>query len=170
MSVTGDQMNRMGWKNYNLEDLNKCLQTFSINNSKRIRHFISQCSYESECGLYTKELANGKNYENRKDLGNTQPGDGPKFKGAGYIQLTGRYNYQQLANFLNDQKIVNEGCDYVASNYPWTSAGFWWNNNNMNSLCDNNSSVKDITKKVNGGTRGLKERENLYNLACSIFN
>ena len=69
--ITDEQMQKMGWKNYNLEDLNNCLKNFEINNSSRIRHFISQCSHESECGLYTKECASGKSYENIKNLGNT---------------------------------------------------------------------------------------------------
>jgi len=167
--ITDENMKKMGWKNYNLTDLNNCLNTFQINTLPRIRHFISQCSYESACGQYTKELASGKNYENRKDLGNNQPGDGPKFKGAGYIQLTGRYNYQKFANYINDQNVMN-GCDYVAQNYPWTSAGFWWHNNNMNSLCDqSNVTVEKITKKVNGGTRGLNDRKKYYDLACEVF-
>ena len=167
-SITDAQMKGMGWTNYKLSDLNSCVSKFSITTSQRQRHFISQCSYESGCGLYTKELASGTAYEGRTDLGNTQAGDGPKYKGAGYIQLTGRANYQALANYLGDQNVM-QGVDYVAANYPWTSAGFWWYKNNMNSLCDQGASVTTITKRVNGGTNGLAQRQQYYNLACTLF-
>ena len=168
-TVTDAQMKAMGWKKYALSDLNSCIKKFGITTLPRIRHFISQCSHESACGTYTKELASGSAYEGRKDLGNTQAGDGKKFKGAGYIQLTGRANYQKLANYLGDQKVMN-GVDYVAAYYPWTSAGFWWYSNNMNSLCDSGASVTTITKRVNGGTNGLSSRQSYYNKACTVFN
>ena len=82
--------------------------------------------------------------------------------------MTGRSNYQKFANYIGDQNVM-KGVDYVAKNYPWTSAGFWWYNNKMNALCDKNPTVKEVTKKVNGGTRGLEERESYYKKACSVF-
>lgn len=169
--VTKDQLMKIGWNNISdsmLNDLNSCLSKFSINTPIRLRHFISQCSHESGCGLYTKELGNGSSYEGRSDLGNTLKGDGSKFKGAGYIQLTGRNNYQKLADYICDEKVM-EGVSYVASNYPWTSAGFWWYKNNMNALCDSGASVESITRKVNGGINGLADREKYYNLCCKVF-
>eukprot|EP00770_Monocercomonoides_exilis_P007212 MONOS_7175.1-p1 / transcript=MONOS_7175.1 / gene=MONOS_7175 / organism=Monocercomonoides_exilis_PA203 / gene_product=endopeptidase LytF / transcript_product=endopeptidase LytF / location=Mono_scaffold00239:47660-48448(+) / protein_length=262 / sequence_SO=supercontig / SO=protein_coding / is_pseudo=false len=168
--VTNDQMKRLGWNpsTCRMNDLNSCLSRFSINTHLRLCHFLSQCSHESACGRYTKELASGKAYEGRKDLGNTQPGDGPKYKGGGYIQLTGRYNYQAFANFIGDQGVMN-GVDYVAQNYPWSSAGFWWHKNNMNSLCDKNPSVEQVTKRVNGGYNGLESRRSYFNKAVNIF-
>ncbi len=169
--VTKEQLQQIGWKNINdlaLKDLNSCLQKFNINTPTRIIHFISQCSHESACGVYTKELASGEAYEGRRDLGNTQAGDGKKYKGAGYLQLTGRSNYQALANYLGDQSVM-KGVDYVANNYPWTSAGYWWYKNNMNSLCDKGATYLEITKKVNGGTNGLADRLNYYNKCRSVF-
>ena len=147
------------------------LKWIIINTKERIRHFISQCSYESGCGKWTHELG-GQNYcskyDGRKDLGNTEPGDGYRFKGAGYIQLTGRYNYQKFAKYMGDIRIM-EGCSYVSQKYPWTSAGFWWHNNNMNALCDKGATVEQVTKKVNGGYNGLEDRKKLYQKACKIF-
>ena len=169
--VTKEQLNAVGWKNVSdfvVKDLNNCLQKFNINTPERIRHFISQCSHESACGIYTKELASGQAYEGRRDLGNAQTGDGKKYKGAGYLQLTGRSNYQALANYLPDQ-FVMKGVDYVADNYPWTSAGFWWYKNNMNTVCDKGADCITITKKVNGGTNGLADRQRYYDLCCNIF-
>ena len=167
-TITDSQMQRMGWSNYRLADLNRCVGKFGITTSARLRHFISQCSHESCCGVYTKELASGDAYEWRSDLGNTQAGDGRRYKGGGYIQLTGRANYQALANYLGDQNVM-QGVDYVANNYPWTSAGYWWYRNGMNSLCDSGASVEQVTRRVNGGYNGLESRRNYYNRACGIF-
>ncbi len=171
-TVTDEQMRKMGWTNYNLPDLNRCLKKYGITTPARIRHFIAQCSHESALGRYTEELGGPSycsKYDGRRDLGNTQPGDGCRFKGAGYIQLTGRNNYQQFANSIGDSKVM-EGVSYVAKKYPWSSAGFWWKNNNMNSLCDKGASVEVISKRVNGGYNGLAERKKYYSKACTIFN
>ena len=170
-TITDEQMKKMGWKKYNLEQLNRCINEFNITTTERIRHFIAQCSSESSLGQNTIESGNNDHcskYDGRTDLGNTQPGDGCKYKGAGYIQLTGRYNYQQFADYMGDKNIM-EGADYVAKNYPWISAGFWWKTHKMNSLCDKGASVETITRKVNGGTNKLEERKKYYELACSIF-
>jgi len=164
-------MKKMGWSNYNLADLNKCIKKYDITTSKRIRHFIAQCSHESACWKYTQELGGPSyysKYDGRKDLGNTQKGDGCRFKGAGYIQLTGRYNYQKFANSIGDNKVM-EGVSYVSKKYPWSSAGFWWKNNGMNALCDKDASVEVITKRVNGGYMGLAQRKKYYSKACTIF-
>jgi putative chitinase len=117
---------------------------------------------------FTRELASGRAYEGRKNLGNTHPGDGPRFKGAGVIQLTGRSNYQKLSDFLGDAKVM-DGVDYVAAKYPFTSAGFWWQMNKMNAFCDAAPTVKEVTRKVNGGERGLADREQYYKRALSVF-
>ena len=170
--VTEAQLKQLGWTNLTTEilaDLNKCLQLYQIVTVPRIRHFISQCSHESGAGRYRKELADGRAYEGRTDLGNTQPGDGPKFKGGGYIQLTGRYNYQKFSDAMCDPKIVNIGVDHVAEHYPWSSAGFWWNSNEMNALVDSGASVEQVTRRVNGGTNGLRERQNYYDKCVIIF-
>lgn len=152
-----------------LQDLNNCLKKFAINTPQRMRHFLSQCGHESAGLRYTKELASGADYQGREDLGNTQPGDGPKFKGGGWIQLTGRYNYQSLANYLHDDRVM-EGVDYVAKTYPATSAGFWWHLNNLNALCDKPGvTVRDITLRVNGGTNGLNDRIQYYKRFCEVI-
>jgi putative chitinase len=170
--VTAEELRKLGWVNISepmINDLNNCLQRYSITTPARIRHFISQCSHESGFGKWSMEIASGAAYEGRKNLGNVRPGDGPRFKGAGYIQLTGRKNYQDFADNIGDPKIM-EGAAYVARKYPWTSAGFWWEKNGMNALCDRGASVKEITKKVNGGYNGLKEREKYYRLCMEIFH
>jgi predicted chitinase/tetratricopeptide (TPR) repeat protein len=149
-------------------DLNSCLQRFEINTVPRIRHFLSQTAHESGGLRWMEEIASGSAYEGRRDLGNTSPGDGRKYKGAGVIQLTGRHNYQKFADFIKDQKVM-QGHSYVAQVYPFTSAGFWWKNNNMNALCDRGGTVKEVTKKVNGGYNGLSDRQRYYDKACQVI-
>lgn len=154
--------------NHEVAELNECLRTFGITTPSKIRHFLSQTAHESGGGKWKIELASGSAYEGRIDLGNTQPGDGPKFKGAGYIQLTGRSNYQAFSNFIKDPRVM-EGCSYVAVTYPFTSAGFWWLNNNMNALCDSNPSVEQVTRRVNGGLNGLSDRKKYYDRCLGTF-
>ena len=151
--VTDEQMQKLGWTNYYLEDLNYCIKKFEINTKERLCHFISQLSYESANGRYTQEIGNEtycKRYDGRTDLGNTQPGDGCKFKGAGYLLLTGRYNYQKFADFIGDKNIM-KGVSYVSVKYPWTSAGFWWHNYDINSLIDKGTSIQRLRKIIGGG-------------------
>lgn len=171
--ITREQLNKIGWYNKYitdsmLKDLNNCLKRFNITTPERIRHFISQCSHESGCGYYMTEAASGRAYEYRSDLGNVYAGDGVRFKGAGYIQLTGRANYQAFSNYIGDANVM-QGASYVANKYPWTSAGFWWYKNNMNFLCDNGADCLAVTKRVNGGTNGYTDRLMYYNRCCNIF-
>lgn len=78
---------------------------FEINTPKRMAAFIAQLAHESGSLRYVRELASGAAYEGRKDLGNTQPGDGVKFKGRGLIQLTGRANYKKASEYFNEDFI-----------------------------------------------------------------
>jgi predicted chitinase len=151
-------------------DLNTCISKFNINTISRLRHFISQCSHESGAGKWMKELASGEAYEGRKDLGNTQNGDGVRYKGVGFIQVTGRYNYQQFANFIQDSKVMN-GVNYVAEKYPFTISGFWWMTNKLNELCDSGATCRQISARVNGRdpANGLVDREKYYQLCCDVF-
>lgn len=149
-------------------ELNKCLETFEITTPFRIRHFLSQTAHESGGGRWKREISDGWYLEGRTDIGNTQPGDGPKYKGAGYIQLTGRYNYQKLSDYLNDPRVM-EGVDYVAKTYPFTSAGYWWVSNEMNELCDTNPTVEQVTLRVNGGYNGLDDRKEYYYICQRVI-
>lgn len=151
-----------------VDEMNSGLKLFNITTTLRIRHFLAQISHESCGGRYKEELASGWEYEGRTDLGNTQPGDGPKYRGAGYIQMTGRANYQAFANYIHDPKVM-DGVSYVGEKYPMTSAGFWWHSNDMNSLCDRNPTVAEVTLRVNGGYNGLDSREAYYHLCCDVI-
>lgn len=81
--------------------LNEAMSEFKINNSVRIAAFLAQIAVESGCLRYSEEIASGEAYEGRKDLGNTQKGDGVRYKGRGLIQLTGRHNYRKAGQALN---------------------------------------------------------------------
>ena len=175
--VTSEQLQQFGWRNLNddvVEDLNRTLKKYDITTPDRIRHFLSQCAHESAKGYYREEIASGEAYNGRKDLGNVQPGDGPKYKGGGYIQLTGRDNYQAFADAMGDPEIINQGTSYVAAKYPWSCAGFWWSNNNMNAYVDSMSgmsaseAVTCVTYRVNGGYNGLKDRIYYFNQLLEI--
>ena len=89
-----------------LADLNACLSRFQITTPDRIRQFLAQVGHESGGLRWLLELASGDAYEGRSDLGNTRQGDGRRFKGGGAIQLTGRYNYQRFADFIEDQDVM----------------------------------------------------------------
>lgn len=153
-----------------LADLNACLQRFEIDTPARISHFLAQIAHESGGLRWLEELADGRDYEGRRDLGNTQPGDGPRFKGAGAIQLTGRANYERFSIFLGDPGVM-EGCRYVAQRYPFTSAGFWWHSNGLNAEVDRGASCRRISRLVNGldPARGLAEREAFHARACTVI-
>lgn len=108
-----------------------------------------------------KEVASGVAYNGRSDLGNG-PNDGPIFKGAGVLQLTGKYNYQRLAEGIGDQRVM-EGVDYVANTYPFTSARIWIEENNLLSICLNEG-FDACCKRINGGWNGYDDRLAKYRI------
>lgn len=153
-----------------LSDLNDCLNRFSINTPARMRHFLAQVAHESAGLKWMKEIASGDEYDGRSDLGNTKAGDGRRYKGVGPIQVTGRFNYQRFADFTKDQRVM-EGCDYVASKYPFMISGFWWYINAMNTLIDLGGNCRQVSARVNGRdpANGLDQREMYYAKAISAI-
>ena len=121
------------------------------------RFFIN----ESEINLYAKNSQNISNkvYGNRMGNGNELSGDGWKYRGRGYIQLTGKDNYKLLDQFVPENLIDNP--DLVATKYPLMSAAWFFNKNGLHKLADkgdNDSVVVLITKKINVKLLGLDER------------
>lgn len=149
---------------------------FGLNTRDRIIHYLAQVFHESGSLRYVEELSSGAQYEGRKDLGNTQKGDGKRFKGRGFIQLTGRKNYQ---DFYNDEWCSDNIVAYpnLVSNFPLNQmVSMWfWDRNNLNDLADLDNGtngediVKKITRKVNGGYNGLDERVKFYQKFKKIF-
>jgi putative chitinase len=91
-------------------------------------------------------------------------GDGFKFRGRGYIQLTGKSNYTKFGKFIGEDTIGNP--DLVASKYPLASAAFFFDSNNIWETCDKGSDVSTITsvtRRINGGTNGLEDRIKYFN-------
>ena len=106
-----------------------------------------------------EKIAN-KVYANRMGNGNEASGTGWKFRGRGYIQLTGTENYKSFDATVPEDIIANP--DLVATKYPLASAAFFFKKNNLWSICDRGSSpdvVTAVTKRVNGGTIGLADRQ-----------
>ena len=95
---------------------------------------------------------------NITDLGNG-PNDGPKYKGAGVLQLTGKYNYQKLADGIHDPKVM-DGVDYVSDTYPFTSARIWIIENDLLNVCS--ASFDACCVRINGGWNGYDDRLRYY--------
>jgi len=167
---------------------------FNITTPLRLAHFLAQCSHESGNfktinenlnysvdGLkrvfgkyFPGDLANSyakqpekianRVYGNRMSNGDEASGDGYRFRGRGYIQLTGRANYTKFAQFIGEDVTTNP--DLVASKFPLASAAFFFNSNNLWSICDkgaDEATVTAVTKRVNGGTLGLVDRIKHFN-------
>ena len=98
-------------------------------------------------------------YSSRMGNGDETSGDGYKFRGRGYIQLTGKNNYAAFGKAINEDITANP--DLVSTKYPLLSAAWFWSSNSLNALADkgaDDASVTAITKRVNGGTIGLPDR------------
>lgn len=143
-----------------------------INTRLRQAAFLAQIGHESGSLVYTKELGGASyfaKYDGRRDLGNTQPGDGAKFAGRGLIQITGRTNYGKASQALfgDDRLLKNpellEQPDWAAKSAVW-----YWSTRNLNALADQDR-FTDITKAINGGTNGIDDRKARYRFALSVL-
>lgn len=145
------------------------LPKYGIVTEEQIRVFIAQIGHESGRLVYTEEIASGSSYEGRKDLGNTQLGDGKRYKGRGLIQITGRDNYKKLSealgvDFINNPEKLRE------RKYAVISACWFWKKNKINDLIDGTEEgVRRSTKKINGRYNGLEDRLTLYRKAKEAF-
>ena len=154
-----------------MADLNRCLVTFEINTPARMQMFASQICHESCCLRYCLELASGAAYEGRKDLGNIYKNDGIKFKGAGWIQVTGRHWHTLFSKFIGDPKVVELGSTYTSKVYPASISGFWWRENNLNSFIDKGATIEQVSARVNGihPANGLSDRKKYHAIACKVI-
>lgn len=136
--------------------LNGAMHEFHINSPIRQAAFIAQIAHESGELRYVEEIASGTAYEGRKDLGNTQPGDGMRFKGRGLIQITGRNNYAECGKALGVDLITNPEL-LETNDLACRSAAWFWASRGLNDLADRGD-FERITKRINGGLNGYQER------------
>ena len=172
---------------------------FNITNNLRLAHFLSQCGHESggfkavsenlnysadglkkifgkyfpgnlnESYARQPEKIAARVYASRMGNGDEASKEGFKFRGRGYIQLTGKANYTNFTKFIGEDCISNP--DLVATKYPLASAAFFFDSNKLWAICDkgaDDATVTAVTKRVNGGTIGLADRikhfKEYYNL------
>ena len=124
--------------------LNKYWDIFQVNTKDRQAAFLAQVGHESGQLKYAEEVASGRAYEGRKDLGNVNPGDGMKFKGRGLIQVTGRANYKLFDewlhknNYLTINQSIIDNPEIVSFNpeIAVLSAFWYWDLHKLNNLAD----------------------------------
>lgn len=121
--------------------------------------FMAQVGHESGEGRYMEEIASGAAYEGRSDLGNTQPGDGKRFKGRGYIQITGRANYKKYGPMIgvadavkNPQKLAEP------QNAAKVALAYWKDRVNRAAAKKGLDGMNTVTRNINGGLNGLDDR------------
>ena len=146
--------------------LGNAMIEFHIDSPARQAAFLAQVAHESGELRYTAEIASGAAYEGRRDLGNTQPGDGKRFKGRGLIQITGRANYRDCSQALyDDATILLSDPEQLEQPGPAcrSAAWFWWSRK-LNALADAGE-FKAITRRINGGYNGLSDRLHYWDRA-----
>jgi putative chitinase len=172
-----------------MSQIPEVMEKFGINTPLRLAHFLSQCAHESGNFRLTEENLNYSSrgllgvfpkyfdattselyarkpekianivYASRMGNGDKSTGDGWKFRGRGYIQLTGRNNYVEFSKAINEDMTMNP--DTVAKKYPMLSAAWFFSKTKLNEIADKGDSIDTvtmITKKINGGTIGIEDR------------
>lgn len=173
-----------------VDEINRVLEKYEINTPERIAQFLAQCSVESGAGRLPVEQYDGddiflyfEDYETGEkalSLGNTQEGDGAKYRGGGAIQITGRDAYTAFSEYMDDPKILEDGALYVGQEYFWESAGYYWSvykpesanddRFNLNRKCDENAGVYEITGIINKKHDGYPERKEYYDYYIGQLN
>lgn len=161
-----------------LQPLNITIERFRINTPDRIAAFFAQLEVESGSLHYVREIADGKAYTGRKDLGNASieavqmagkygMQTGPFYKGRGLIQITGYYNMKACGEALGLDLVEHPELLEEPLNAA-LSAGWYWDAKNCNSLADVKMFGK-ITKVINGGYNGAEERLKVYKRNLKYF-
>lgn len=144
---------------------------YQINSRLRVAAFLAQIGHESGHLVYVREIwgptAQQRGYEGRKDLGNTQSGDGFLFRGRGLIQITGRANYAAMGQALGLPLLAHPELLEQPANAAM-SAGRFWSSHGLNPLADAGDFLT-ITRRINGGTNGLADRQALYAAALKAI-
>jgi predicted chitinase len=158
-----------------LPHLNEAMQEFGIDSMLRTAAFLAQLAHESAQFRFMEEIWGPTDAQRRYEpvtklaerLGNTQPGDGLRYKGRGPIQITGRANYRRYGELLGkDLEASPETAS--APEIGFAIAALYWATNRLNELADKEDFLA-ITKRINGGTNGLEERERYYARAKEVL-
>ena len=151
--------------------LDQAMHDYGIDTPARIAAFLAQIGHESGRLRHTRELWGPTpaqlRYEGRADLGNTQPGDGPRFKGRGLIQITGRANYIMCGEALA-LDLINHPELLEKPQHACMSAAWFWATNGLSTLADSGQFDK-ITQLINGGQNGAADRQALYARALKVL-
>jgi putative chitinase len=151
--------------------LNDVCHKYDISTPLRQAAFIAQVAHESGGFHFVREIwgptAAQIRYEGRKDLGNTHPGDGHRFLGRGWIQLTGRANMTHYGKLLGFD-LVNHPELAEGTAVAWLTAGAYWNEHGLNALADRGDLVA-ITRRINGGLNGYAVRHAYYRKALEVL-
>lgn len=162
------------------------LPVYHIDTPQRIGGFLAQIALESDNFRAVKEYASGQEYEGRRDLGNTTPGDGVKFKGRGLIQITGKGNYSWCSEglFKDNRLLINPGMLEQPQFAVESACWYWTTAKPLNAICDHPedwvhiwdhngktyTKIMWMTLLVNGGENGLAERTANYERARKSLN
>lgn len=144
------------------------MHEFEIDTPLRVAAFLAQLAHESGELRYVEEIASGEAYEGRVDLGNTEPGDGARFKGRGLIQITGRSNYEACSAALGEDFVSSPELLELPAQ-ACRSAGWYWRSRKLNELADKED-LKRITKVINGGYNGWPDRLKYYERAKEVLS
>lgn len=143
-----------------LPPMEAAMLQFSISSPLRAWMWLAQVGHESASLRYFEEIASGAAYEGRTDLGNTQPGDGKRYKGRGPIQITGRANYTAAAAALG-LPLVEHPEMAADPAYAFLVSAWWWQAHGLNEISDTGDVVA-ATRRINGGLNGLADRQARY--------
>ena len=155
----------------------EAMRDYGVHTAVEIAHFIAQTGHESAHFRTTTEYASGAAYEWRKDLGNVYKGDGRRFRGRGLIQLTGRANYTEFKRWL-----AKRGIDFdpvknpkQVADMPWAMLAtvFYWTERGVQDLArqgDHEYNVRMVTKRINGGYNGLRDRLQKFVRVMDVLN
>ena len=151
---------------------------FGLNQPHRQAQYLAQLLHESGAFKWDRELWGPtpaqKHYEGRKDLGNTQAGDGSRYRGRGPLQITGRANYREFTKWCR-AKIDAKAPDFERNpelivTDPWEGVGplWYWSTRDLNKYADRGD-VEMVSRRVNGGTNGLADRLDWYDKAALVL-
>lgn len=184
-----------------LNELGDVMKQFNITNSFRLTHFLAQVAHESGNFRHLRENLNysaegllkvfpkyfDKNtapiysrkpeqianivYESRMGNGNRLTGDGWRFRGRGYVMITGRNNYKAFSDHIGDANIMINP-DLIATKYPLTSAAWFFDKRGLWKICDEGvdlATIRKVSQRVNGGFNGISDRVSKTNVLFNIL-